>query len=72
MAKNKYRVTDEKIDLVLRLKNLCSNQRTIAKAVDLSQGTVCKILGARLIDISRKEKQSKFFDWNDFENNSII
>jgi hypothetical protein len=71
MAKNRYRVTDEKIELILSLRRHCNDQRTIAKAVDLSQGTVCRILEAKFIDISKKHKPSKYFNWNDF-NKSII
>lgn len=72
MAKGNYRVTDEKIDLILRLRHTCSDQRTIAKAVDLSQGTVCKILGAKFLDISKKQpKPSKYFDWNNYDNSII-
>jgi hypothetical protein len=73
MAKNRYRVTDEKIDLVLRLKRMCNSQRVIAQAVNLSQGTVNKILAAKYLDIekTRKKRKSTHFQWEDY-NNSII
>lgn len=65
MARNRYRVTDEKIDLILRLKELCNNQRHIAKVVDLSPGTVSKIINAKLLHpYGRKEETEMkgFFD----------
>jgi hypothetical protein len=73
MAKNRYRVTDEKITLILTLRKLSRDQRAIAKAVNLSQGTVQKILAAKYLDIekSHRVKASTVFDWKDY-NNSII
>jgi uncharacterized membrane protein YdbT with pleckstrin-like domain len=73
MAKNRYRVTDEKIDLILRLKHTCNSERIIAKAVDLSQGTVNKILNAKYLDIekTRQKTKSKFFNWGDYENSVL-
>jgi hypothetical protein len=64
MAKNRYRVTDEKIDLIFKLYPITKNQRTVAKAVELSQGTVQKILSARMIEQNRiaEEQRSKVFD----------
>jgi hypothetical protein len=71
MAKNRYRVTDEKIKLVFKLYPITRNQRLIAKAVDLSQGTVCKILGAENVRKIAAPKDSVLFDWKDF-NNSVL
>jgi hypothetical protein len=73
MAKNRYRVTDEKITLILTLRKLSRDQRAIAKAVNLSQGTVQKILAAKYLDIekTRRVKASTVFDWKDY-NNSIL
>lgn len=71
MAKNRYRVTDEKIELIFKLMPITRNQRLIAKAVDLSQGTVSKILGAEKVQQIVAPKSSSVFNWKDF-NNSII
>lgn len=64
MAKNQYRVTDEKVQLIFKLYPITKNQRTVAKAVDLSQGTVNKILNAKWIEQNRREEEerSKVFD----------
>jgi hypothetical protein len=72
MAKNRYRVTDEKIKLVFKLYPITRNQRLIAKAVDLSQGTVCKILGAEKVREIAAPKDSVLFDWKDFDNSVIL
>ena len=71
MAKNKYRVTDEKIKLIFRLYPITRNQRVVAKAVDLSQGTVCRILGAEKVKEIVVPNSSEIFDWKDF-NYSVI
>lgn len=73
MAKGNYKVTDEKIDLILRLRKLSKDQRAIAKAVDLSQGTVQKILAAKYLDIekTRQKPKSKYFSWEDYENSIL-
>lgn len=74
MAKARYRVTDEKIELVLRLRRTKS-QRQIAEMVELSQGTVSRLLNARLIRKQARKKavaKSPFFSWDRFSNNSII
>jgi hypothetical protein len=73
MAKNRYRVTDEKITLILTLRKLSRDQRAIAKAVNLSQGTVQKILSAKYLDIekTRQKPKSKFFNWGDYENSVL-
>lgn len=71
MAKNRYRVTDEKIQLIFKLMPITKNQRTVAKAVNLSQGTVCKILGAEKVKEIVAPSESKYFTWKDY-NNSII
>lgn len=71
MARSRYRVTDEKIELVLRLNKMSHNQRAIAKAVNLSQGTVNKIIGARQLSKIVTPKPSGYFNWKDF-NNSIL
>ena len=71
MAKNKYRVTDEKIQLIFQLMPITKNQRVVAKAVDLSQGTVCRILGADKVKEIVAPVESDFFEWKDY-NNSII
>jgi hypothetical protein len=64
MAKNKYRVTDEKIELIFKLYPITKNQRMVAKAVDLSQGTVNRILAARMIEQNKiaEEQKSRMFD----------
>jgi DNA-directed RNA polymerase specialized sigma subunit len=72
MAKSKYRVTDEKIKLIYRLYPITKNQRTVAKAVDLSQGTVCRILGAEKVREIIAPVSSEFFDWKDFDYSIIL
>jgi hypothetical protein len=59
MAKNRYRVTDEKIALIFKLLPVCRNQRAIAAAVNLSQGTVNKILAARMIEENQEREQQR-------------
>jgi hypothetical protein len=68
MAKSKYRVTDEKIKLIYRLYPITKNQRAVAKAVDLSQGTVNKILNARMIEQNQiaEEEKSKIFNVDNY------
>lgn len=73
MAKNRYRVTDKKIKLVYKL-NKTKSQRQIAELVELSQGTVCKLLNARMLSkrVKRKVPVSPFFTWERYDNSIIL
>jgi transposase len=73
MAKNRYRVTDEKIELILSLKNEGNNERDIAKAVQLSQGTINRIVNKKYVHIeAQKPKVTEgMFSWNDYDNSIL-
>jgi transposase len=73
MAKGNYKVTDEIIEMILRLKGDGKSERSIAKVVKLSQGTVNKIINSKYepIEDQRVKPCSEHFSWNDY-NNSIL
>ena len=72
--KGNHKVTDEKIELILRLRKDDKNEREIAKAVQLSQGTVNRILNQKYIHVEQQKPKPTdgVFNWSDYENSIIL